>query len=152
MLTMLASREIEYGRIYAALPPVSASHASYVFLLDDHGKVHPLPHSLYVALVRGEATTPDFAGKTLRITEWYVRLKSGEPETVVNENYGLIKFDEEGRVDWSATPSFHSHRSDAITVPESVALPTVAEREHILARLFAATSDSGSADWSRGSI
>lgn len=146
VLTVLASLETEYGRMHAALPPVSAAHASYVFLLDEQGEVHPLPHSLYVALVRNEATATDFAGRTLRITEWYVRLKGGEPETVVNENYALIKFDEEGRVDWSATPSFHTHRSDAVTVPESAALPSVAERERIRARLFAATADSGSAD------
>ena len=31
--------------------------------------MHPLPHRLYVALVRGEAVTPQFAGKTLRLAE-----------------------------------------------------------------------------------
>lgn len=152
VLTVLASLESEYGRMHAALPPVAAAHASYVFLLDEQGGVHPLPHSLYVALVRNEAAAPDFAGRTLRLTEWYVRLERGEPETVVNENYGLIKFDEEGRVDWAATPAFHTHRSDAVTVPESAALPSVAERERIRARLFGATPGAGSADWSQGGI
>lgn len=146
VLTVLTSLETEHLRMRAALPPVSARHASYVFLLDAQGEVHPLPHALYVALVRGEATAPDFAGKTLRLAEWYVRLKRGEPESVVNETYGLITFDVQGRVDWSATPAFHSRRADAVSVPESAILPTAAERERILAQLFATKSNSGSAD------
>jgi len=45
---------------------------------------------LYVALVRGEAVTPLFAGKTLRLVEWDVRLERGEPDTVVNETWALL--------------------------------------------------------------
>jgi len=44
---------------------------------------------LYVALVRGEAVTPQFAGKTLRLVEWYVRLERGESDTGVNETRAL---------------------------------------------------------------
>jgi len=44
---------------------------------------------LYVALVRGEAVTPLFAGKALRLVEWDVRLERGEPDTGVNETWAL---------------------------------------------------------------
>jgi len=144
VLTVLDSLETEYRRRHAALPPVTARHASYVFLLDEHGEVHPVPHALYMALARGNADAPDFAGKTLRLADWYVLLKDGEPETVVNEAYSLIAFDGEGRVDWSATPSFHAHRPGSTVAPKAAALPTAAERERIRARLFEAKSDPAS--------
>lgn len=142
MMTVLDSLAAEYRRRHAALPPVPARHASYVFLLNGQGEVHPLPHALYVALVRGEAAAPDFAGQTLRFAEWYVRLKDGEPETVVNETYGLVTFDGQGRVDWPATPAFHPHRPGALKAPEESALPTAAERERMRARLFAPAAES----------
>jgi len=115
-----------------------ARHASYIFLLDEWGEVHPLPHTLYVALVRDEATAPDFAGKTLRLAEWYVRIEGEEPESVVNETYCLIAFDAKGRADLSKTPSVHPHRPDSPAAPKQAALPTAAERERIRAQLFPA--------------
>ena len=71
-------------------------HASYVFLLDEGGGVHAVPHALYVALARGEASAAALAGQTLRLADWYVRLKDGEPDTVVNETYSLVRFDAQG--------------------------------------------------------
>jgi len=110
-----------------ALPPVTDAHATFVFLLDETGKVHPLPHGLYLALVRRVATAPEFSGKIVRIAEWYVRLKGNEPETVVNEHYGYLAFDAEGRLDWERSR------------PEArEALPTREERALIEAALFAA--------------
>lgn len=133
VLTLLEALQAEYRRRRDALPPPSPRHASYVFLLDPQGQVHPLPHALYVALVRGAASAPEFAGQTLRLAEWYVRLKDTEPDSVVNEHYGFLAFDREGRVDWNATP------------PDgNAALPTPAEREQLRARLFAAATDSPS--------
>lgn len=82
--------------------PEACGHASHVFLLDEMGGVHALPHALYVALVRHEAAAPMLAGQTLRIADWYVRLKNGEPESVVNETYGVVRVDAQGRVDWAA--------------------------------------------------
>lgn len=146
MLTILDALEAEYRRRHAVLLPVLARHASYAFLLDEQGEIHPLPHALYVALVRGEAAAPDFAGQTLRLAVWFLRLKDGEPEAVVNETYGLVTFDGQGQVNWPATPSFHPHRAGAPAALEASALPTGAERERMRARLFAVKPESDSTD------
>ena len=136
MLTMLDSLLGEYSRRLAMMPPVSPHHASYVFLLDDEGEIHPLPHRLYVDLVRGKTVTPQFKNKTMRLAEWYVRLHQDEPETVVNETYTLLTFDGAGRVDWSATPSLHPNPGDAAVTAETAALPNAAERAQMRALLF----------------
>ncbi|HEX7437866.1 MAG TPA: hypothetical protein VF308_14250, partial [Caldimonas sp.] len=115
---------------------VGAGHASYVFLLDDAGGVHAVPHALYVALARAQAAAPALAGRTLRLADWYVRLKNAAPNTVVNETYSLVRFDAQGRIDWATTPAAHSHRHDAATVPDDAGWPTVPERERMRALLF----------------
>jgi hypothetical protein len=84
---------------------------------------------VYVALVRGEAATPQFASQTLRLAEWYVRLQAGEPASVVNETYALLSIDREGRADWSATPG-------PAEAGERAALPSAAERVRMQALLF----------------
>lgn len=129
MLTQVDALLVEYRRREDALPPVTAQHASYAFLLTEQGEVHPLPHRVYVALVRGEAATPQFAGQTLRLAEWYVRLQAGEPASVVNETYALLSIDRDGRADWSATPG-------PAEAGERAALPSAAERERMHALLF----------------
>ena len=71
---------------------------------------------------------------------WYVRLKDGEPDTVVNETYSLVRFDAQGRVDWAhspVTPAAHPCRADVETVPEDAGWPTVTEREQMRVLLFA---------------
>jgi len=98
-------------------------HASYVFLLDENGGVHPLPHALYVALARHEAAVPALAGQTLRLVDWYVRLKDGEPDSVVNETYGVCQVDAQGRVEMRKAP------------PDA-AWPTADERERMRGLLF----------------
>jgi hypothetical protein len=118
--------------------PASHEHASLVFLLDDAGGVHPLPHALYVELAKGEATAPEFAGQQMRVADWYVRLEGGTPVALVNETHAHMKFDAEGRVDWAATPSFHPHRDSATLAPESASLPSPQERERMLALVFCA--------------
>jgi hypothetical protein len=105
-----------------------AGHASYVFMLDDDAGVHPVPHALYVALARGLASAPMLAGSTLRLADWYVRLKDGEPERVVNETYSLVHFDAQGRVDRAAT--------QATPVAEKAGWPSAAERERMRSLLF----------------
>jgi hypothetical protein len=127
VLTVVEALEHTFHQRQQALPPLGAQHASYVFLLDAQGRVHPLPHTLYVALVRGLATAPQFACQQLRLAEWYVRLSKGEPETVVNEHYGMLAFDSEGRIDWEKSlPETHD------------ALPSREERENLYAALFGA--------------
>ncbi|HEY8708057.1 MAG TPA: hypothetical protein VIM34_08665 [Burkholderiaceae bacterium] len=127
-----------------------AGHASYVFLLDQGSGVHGVPHALYVALARGQGSAPALAGQTLRLADWYVRLKDAEPDTVVNETYSLVRFDAQGRVDWAQTPAIpvtpaaHPHRPDVQTVPEDAAWPTVAERARMRELLFGGTESPGS--------
>lgn len=110
-----------------------AAHASYVFLLDESSGVHPVPHALYVALARGEATAEALAGQTLRLADWYVRLKSGAPDRVVNENYSLVRFDAEGRVDPAQAPAAPQASAAAL---ENPAWPTAAERVRMRELLF----------------
>lgn len=97
-------------------------YASYVFLIDDAGGVHPLPHALYVALVRHQAAAPTLAGQVLRVADWYVRLEDGEPVAVVNETYGVADVDTQGRLDWIAAPA-------------DAGWPTAEERQRMLAML-----------------
>ena len=110
-----------------------AAHASYVFLLDEGSGVHPVPHALYVALARGEATLEAMAGQTLRLADWYVRLKDGAPNTVVNETYNMMHFDARGRVDPAPAPSAAPTSAAAL---ENAAWPSVAERRRMSELLF----------------
>lgn len=113
-----------------ALRHEDGEHASYIFLLDEGGAVHPLPHALYVALARQEALAPSLEGQTLRLADWYVRLKDGEPETVVNETYGVYQIDTQGRV-------------NVVKAPADAGWPTVTERERMRNLLFAENSIGG---------
>ena len=112
-----------------------AGHASYVFLLDECGDVHPVPHGLYVALARGETSAPSLAGQTLRLADWYVHLKNGEPDTVVNETYSRLRFDAQGWVNRATMP--------ATPVLQNTNWPTLAERERMRALLFSRPTSSG---------
>ena len=110
-----------------------AAHASYVFLLDESSGVHAVPHSLYLALACGEAKLDAMAGQTLRLADWYVRLKCGAPDVVVNETYNLLHFDAEGRVDPAHTPIAAQTPASAL---ENTAWPTAAERDQMQDLLF----------------
>ena len=107
-----------------------AGYASYVFLLDSVNGIHPVPHALYVALAQGHALAPVLAGQTLRLADWYVRLKAGVPEAVINETYTLATFDAQGRVDGSNKPN--NPIKD-----EAAGWPSLAERTQMHALLFA---------------
>ena len=101
---------------------------------------------MYVALAGGQASAEALAGQTLRLADWYVRLKNGEPDTVVNETYSLVRFDAQGRVDWAhspVTPAAHP-QPDLATVPEDAGWPTASERERMCELLFGGTTSSGS--------
>ena len=110
-----------------------AAHASFVFLLDEGNGVHPVPHALYVALARGEATLEAMAGQTLRLADWYVRLKDGAPHTVVNETYSMLRFDARGLVDPAPAPTAAQTPATAL---ENVAWPSAAERARMVELLF----------------
>ena len=111
-------------------------YASYVFLLDGEHGVHPLPHALYVALARGQALAETLAGQTLRLADWYVRMKNGVPDTVVNETYTQIRFNHEGRVDWTSTPSIPLGSTASASVPQDLNWPSIAEREGMQSLVF----------------
>lgn len=118
-----------------------AALASYVFLLDEGSGVHPVPHALYVALARGEVTLKAMAGQTLRMADWYVRLKDGAPNIVVNETYSLVSFDTRGRVDPAQAPTAAQTPAAAL---ENAAWPTAAERDRMRELLFGATGSTHS--------
>lgn len=99
-------------------------HASYVFLLDEQGEVHPVPHALYVAMSRRQASAPLLAGRVLRLADWYVRLRDGEPDSIANETYSLARFDAQGVF-------------EPAPAPRDTAWPTPAERTRMEGMLFA---------------
>lgn len=117
-------------------PHDSAAHASYVFLLDAAGGVHPLPHRLYVALAREGGASTAFAGKRLRLADWYVRMSEGTPERVVNEWYGWVSFDDLGRFDPAPDLSQRPPAQTGAQAMDPSALPTVEERRQMEALLF----------------
>ena len=106
-----------------ALRQGDGDHASYVFLLDDSSNVQALPHALYLALVRHEASAPLLAGQELRLADWYVRLKDGQPDAVINETYQLLRVDAQGHFESAAAPA-------------DAGWPTPAERQRMRAMLF----------------
>jgi hypothetical protein len=110
-----------------------SSYASFVFLLDSNDEVHPIPHGLYVALARGEATIEALAGQTLRLADWYVRLKEGAPYSVVNETYSLLLFDAQGHAKPKKAPPVQSAHGDLV---ENAAWPTAEERIRMNSLLF----------------
>ena len=109
------------------MTPMDGAHASYVFLLDDAGGIHPLPHGLYVALARGEASASEFAGQRMRVADWYVRLADGVPADVVNETYLPIHFEGDGRPAPGGPPE---------TAGRGAWLPTQAERARMREIVF----------------
>ena len=119
----------------AASPP--SDHASYVALLDSLEAVHPLPHTLYVALARGEGIAPDYAGQTMTLADWYVRLRNGEPDVVVNETYTPITFDAQGKADWTADVPGMGRETASSREAEQAWWPTAAQRDKMRAALFA---------------
>ena len=116
--------------------PQPAEHASYVFLIDDGGGVHPLPHGLYVALARDGAGSMALAGRRLRLADWYVRLSNGRPAHVVNEWYGWVSFDGQGRFDPTPDLPQRAPLEPGAAAMDASALPTVEERQQMEALLF----------------
>lgn len=121
----------------SAAPCRPGEHASFVFLLDSQGKIHPLPHELYVALARSQAAAESLADQSFRLADWYVRLHDGKPERVVNEWYGWVRFDAHGRFEAAAEAPGPGGRGQSQDVS---ALPTSAERERMESLLFSATA------------
>ena len=112
-------------------------HASYVALLDNAQDVHPLPHALYVSLARGESAAADFAGRTMTLADWYVRLRNGEPDVVVNETYTLITFDAQGRADWTSKVPVPHPQAVSGRADEQAWWPTQGQRDKMRAAVFA---------------
>jgi len=121
MLTQIDALQVEYHRRRTELHP---HHESFQFFLTET-EVYPVRHDCYVDLVRGEAISSEFAGQTLRLADWYVRLQDDVPQQVVNETYTWLVLDEFGRADLHAAKEI-----------EASPLPNEKEREAINTRLF----------------
>jgi small redox-active disulfide protein 2 len=100
-----------------------AEHASHVFLLGEDGEIEPLPHRLYVSLACGQTSAPALAGRSLRVADLYVRMKDGEPESIVNESYRVLHFDCLGR-------------ANTVAAVGEIGWPTAPERERMQRLLF----------------
>jgi hypothetical protein len=117
--------------------------ASYLFLLDDAGGVHPLPHSLYVALASAEGASASLAGSRLRLVDWYVRMADDRPQAVANEWYGWIRFGPDGCVE-PTDRARQQPKQDAQVAPlDQTALPTVEERRRMEELLFGVRTFTG---------
>ncbi|MCQ4323142.1 hypothetical protein [Stutzerimonas stutzeri] len=109
-------------------------HASYTFLLDDTGRVEPLPHPLYLALVRAQSAIATLAGKRFRLADWYVAMDAGKPTQVVREWYGWVTFDADGNFH----PESDSHNLTASGAGnvDTTALPSPLEHDRITSLLY----------------
>jgi len=124
MLTQVEALQGEYSRRRTGLHP---HHKNYLFFLTDTD-VLPILQDCYVDLVRGEAIASEFAGQTLRLADWYVRMQDDVPQQLVNETYSWLVIDEFGRADL--------HAARAI---EASPLPTKKQHDEINRRMFAPT-------------
>jgi hypothetical protein len=125
----------EHGAIQCGSEPRD-EHASFVFLLDQMGHTHPLPHGLYVALARGEAASPALAGQRFRAADWYVRMENGTPREVINEWYGWVEFDKSGRFDPTGDRPKQAPEIAPIDNVDPSAFPDVDERALMSTALF----------------
>lgn len=124
-------------------PNLPFDHASYVALLNDAEGMHPLPHALYVALARGDGDAPDFAGRTMTLADWYVRMKGRLPDFIVNETYTPVTFDAGGKIDWSATMPGVSHQAASREEREQAWWPTETQRDKMRAAVFSGELSHG---------
>ncbi len=109
-------------------------HASYTFLLDDTGRVEPLPHPLYLALISAQSAIATLAGKRFRLADWYVAMDAGRPTQVVREWYGWVTFDAHGNFQ-PESDSHHPTASGAGNV-DTTALPSPLEHDRITTLLY----------------
>lgn len=124
-------------------PNLPFDHSTYVALLDEAEGIHPLPHELYVALVRGDGVAPDFAGRTMTLADWFVRLKDRKPNVVVNETYTPVTFDARGKIDWTAKIPGVSHQAALGQEQEQAWWPTETQRDKMRAAVFSGEFSHG---------
>lgn len=70
---------------------------SYIFFLPESGEILFISQPAYVALVRGEITMHEYAGRRMRVADLYVVLQENTPVEVENETYSFLYFDDAGR-------------------------------------------------------
>ncbi|WP_349570984.1 hypothetical protein [Azotobacter salinestris] len=122
--------------------PEPAEYRSHTFLLDEAGRIHFLPHPLYVALVHAESAPPALAGRRFRLADWYVRLRDGVAEQLLNEWYGWVEIDADGRF----RPAPAAGNGEAAGAVDASALPTAGEHERMATLVFGPGSgDAGAA-------
>jgi hypothetical protein len=71
-------------------------HKDYVFLCPSPNEVVPVPHDVYVALMRKQQSLTQHAGQQVRLAILYVAMHDGRPVEAVNAHYSLLDFDEAG--------------------------------------------------------
>lgn len=112
-------------------------YASYTALLARDDEVHLLPHGLYVALARGDAQGPSFAGRSMTLLDWHVALDAeGRPLDVVGETTTPVTFDAEGRIDWKAPVPAGCGVGAAPAVDAGACEPSAAQRAALREALF----------------
>ncbi|HJW26676.1 MAG TPA: hypothetical protein VJ576_17395 [Rhodocyclaceae bacterium] len=123
---------------------------TYIFFLPDSGKLEPVPQDEYVRPVRGERPMATYAGRRIRVADWYVKVSEGAPTEVENETYTFLEFDQEGRVALHGLPgdeacAWPRGREDTAagepsgqgsSPQEGRWLPTEEERERIRNMIF----------------
>lgn len=117
-------------------PNLPSDHATYVALLDEAGGVLPLSNALDLALVCGDDDAPDFAGRTMTLADWHVRLDERMLDFVVNETYTPLTFDSRGKIDWTATIPGVNHRAAVGEERVKAWWPTETQRHKMRAAVF----------------
>lgn len=121
-----------------------------IFFLPPTSTIRQLDQHDYARLVRGESTDLQYAGQTVRVADWYVKVGNGLPVAIENETYSLLSFDSSGRVlrpntDEEAAVAYCPQGGEMETFKEQENmrgsnveqpwLPTRQEREQMLKRV-----------------
>lgn len=69
-----------------------------IFFLAGPAGIRLIPHDDYVRMVRGDQAAPAYAGQTVRVADWYLKVADGHPVAVANETYSFLAFDGAGYV------------------------------------------------------
>jgi hypothetical protein len=74
-------------------------HRTLIFFLPESGAPQAVAQEEYVRLLRHEAARPEFAGQTLRVADWYVRVEAPHPPRIQNETYSFLRFNHAGEAE-----------------------------------------------------
>ncbi len=69
-----------------------------IFFLSPTAGIQQVTQHDYARLVNGEASDPGYAGQTVRVADWYVKVGDDRRVVIENETYSLVSFDPSGHV------------------------------------------------------